>query len=74
MISSRIWDRQGPQSALLMSRLALDMTNDTLQFTINIFMDELVQVSDSKSELTSRSKNLAISYQKVSMVNIKNLI
>ncbi len=65
-INSRMWDKKGPISALVMSRLSLDMTNDTLEFAINIFMDELMGESDSKSELSSRSKNLATSYMQVS--------
>lgn len=67
-LSSRLWDRQGPVSALVLSRLSLDMTNDTLEYAINIFMDELLGDSDSKSELTNRSKNLAASYRTISLV------
>jgi hypothetical protein len=42
------------------------MKNDTLEFTINIFKDELLGTSDFRSELTERAKNLANSYTKVS--------
>ena len=69
-VQSHLWDKQGPLSALLMSRLALDMTNDTLLFAINIFMDELLGESDSKSELTNRSKKLAASYHVISVVKL----
>lgn len=72
-LSSQLWNRQGPISALVMSRLALDMTNDTLEFAINIFMDELLGDSDSKTELTTRSKNLAASYRTIALVIEKNL-
>ena len=68
-IDSYLWDKYDQIVALVMSRLSLDMANDTVQFVINIFMDELLEASDAKSEFITKSKHLAQTYNSVSLVN-----